>query len=552
MFSAGALGCGESLAWPAPDEDTKEAATLGQYTAAIAAQNENAILFPLDQKPGMRFGQAIALDGSTLLIGANGDKQNGVDSGATYLFDHSGAGWVEKAKLVPANLGPGDSFGSSVAISGDALLVGAYMAHEATGTAGSAYFFQRANGQWLEHSEVHASDPEGFALFGNSVAMYGGTAVIGAMQAYQKHGAAYIFSREAGGAWTEQAKLLAGDGTTGAAFGLSVAIDKNRIIVGAGSAPCAQGNYCGAAYIFEYDGMQWTEGAKLTPSDSHAWDFFGRSVAIRDGTALVSTYAKHNDDGTTGAVYVFERQGNVWTETAKIAPPGRKPGDGFGMSVGLQDTRIVAGACMHEINGVPTGQASIFERSGGQWIEYMSLDPSSGQSNEAFGCIVATSPDIIAIGAGKRDTPSEDSGAVYVFAAPPGVADGFPCTAGGECASGVCCSNGDMGGTCCTNTTSGGSSGGPCDPTVTANCVETGSVPGKNYTPLHEHETPSLESGCSTASEIGRSPARGGSSNSAWVVFLFAAALRFYRFRWQTRTWYRPLRARAQRGGYRK
>lgn len=514
---------------------------IGVSSVALLVQTESAVLAPSDPKKNMHFGRTMAAYGNTIAVGAVGDMQYGVDSGSVYLFAWDSQDWTPQAKLLPGNLGPGDSFGSALALNDDSLLVGAYLAHQATGAFGSVYAYERAGAGWQQIDELYASDPEGLALFGYAVAMHGKRAAVGAMQSSDHKGAVYVFTKGADGHWSETSKLMADDGMTGDMFGISVAINNDIIVASAGSAPCTQGIYCGAAYVFEFDGSQWKQAAKLVPSDVSPWDFFGHAVSVMGTRVLVSTYSKHNTDGTNGAVYVFDKQGDTWIETAKIAPAGRKPGDGFGTSLAEQNGRIFIGACMREVNGVPSGAASIFGQHNGQWTEERWLNPSNGQAADSFGCTLSLSGDTLVIGAGDANTAFSDTGAAYVYALQPGLTDGEPCSLGSECASGSCCPSGAQQGAqgiCCLQSSSGGTSGGtaggggvnpPCDPTTTPECDDSGSGPQGPVPPLGTKRWVSEGGACMLAAPPGTT--HGYHGQELWIGFLFLAGTCIYRWR---------------------
>jgi hypothetical protein len=196
----------------------------------------------------------VALSGDTALIGAAFDDDAGLDSGSAYAFVRSGGVWTEQQKLKASDATIDILFGSSVALSGDTALIGAKFDTVAGAIAsGSAYVFVQSGGVWTEQQKLTASDGAAYDLFGESVALSGDTALIGAPSPSSFVGAsgpgtAYVFVRS-GGVWNEQQKLAPSDNEASDEFGSSVGVSGDVVVVGAPWRDVA----AGAAFIFEPD-----------------------------------------------------------------------------------------------------------------------------------------------------------------------------------------------------------------------------------------------------------------------------------------------------------
>ena len=201
-------------------------------------------------------------------------------------------GASQQAKLTAADAAVNDYFGLSVAIYGSTAVVGA--PYKNTGTA--AYVFVRSGSAWSQQAKLTAADGGSGDLFGSSVAIYGSTVLVGAPGANSFTGAAYVFARS-GTAWSQQAKLTA-RGTSGESLGWSVAIYGSTAVLGA---PSNQFD-TGAAYVFARSGTAWSQQAKLTAADAASSDDFGGSVALYGSTAIAGAPYKNSN---TGAAYVF-------------------------------------------------------------------------------------------------------------------------------------------------------------------------------------------------------------------------------------------------------
>jgi hypothetical protein len=293
-----------------------------------------------DAAPNDDFGLAVAVSGDTAVVGAIGDDDAGRDSGAAYVFVRSGTRWSQQQKLTASEAASNDLFGISVAVSGDTAVVGAYADDDAGGDSGAAYVFVRSGTRWRQQQKLTASDAASSDLFGNSVAVSGDTAVVGARgdddAGGVNSGAAYVFVRS-GTRWSQQQKLTASDAAPNDDFGLAVALSGDTAVVG------AENN---SAYVFVRSGTRWSEQQKLTASDAAAGagGFFGNSVAVSGDTAVVGAYADVDAGGDSGAAYVFVRSGTRWSEQQKLTASDAAAGIRFGNSVAVSGDTAVVGA----------------------------------------------------------------------------------------------------------------------------------------------------------------------------------------------------------------
>jgi hypothetical protein len=379
------------------------------------------------------FGSAVAIDGDTMVIGAQAGDGIGFDTGVAYIFERSEEGWVQTAKLfandahvpnrsaitpeLPAQGDHADEFGTSVAISGDTVVVGAPGRTSPLGPAdaGAVYVFQRVAGVWSQQAELSSPAfsaggsfgsfqtlgisgntiavgdqgsrfvlpavdvftrtngawtltatlgvPDDFSFLPASVAIDGHTVVVGSTGSDAPGaffaGAAYVFRlMEEGptaGAWVQQATLTAADAASGADFGISVSVSGNLIAVGADRGPGATPQ-SGAAYVFAGQAGGWSQKAKLIAGDGGDFDGFGQSVSVSGGAVLVG--ASH---GTAGSAYVYMRRNAKWSQVAEVAPSDGV-GGGFGDTVAIHDTTLLIGAFNQnqEPEGYAEGEAYVY------------------------------------------------------------------------------------------------------------------------------------------------------------------------------------------------
>lgn len=430
-------------------------------------------LTPADASSGDLFGRAIALSNDTALIGAYGDRDNGVNAGAAYLFKPSESGWVEQAKLKADDGRTDDRFGASVALDragdGETLLIGAYR-HDARGIdAGAAYVFGRAEDGWRQQAKLTPNDGTDLGFFGFSVALAAETALIGAWRDNEQApdaGAAYLFQRGKDG-WRQQEKLR-GKVDQGR-FGYAVALEAERALIGAYRDDSLD-SASGAAYLFERDKRRWRRQAVLggepldtgfglavalsgetllvgavlgevglnpgvvqafvPRADANGWkvqgrlstpeaaigDRFGAAVALSDAYALIgASKAKTQYADLTGAAYLFERDTFGLGQHRTLLAADGEIGDGFGRAVALSGERLLIGAPSATVEGDQAGLAYLFRHEEGEWREDARLSGGSGGVRAAFGRTVALAGKTALIGAPGDQEAGSGAGAAHLF-----------------------------------------------------------------------------------------------------------------------------------------
>ncbi len=391
------------------------------YSVVAPLVIEEQKLTASDAVAGDEFGLSVALSGSTMVVGAGGRLLGNVDQDAAYVFERRGASWVEIQKLTASDGGTPTSFGFSVALNGSTIVVGAPFDNISGNLAqGSAYIFNRQGGSWTETQKLTASDGAARDRFGSSVVLSGSTIVVGAQSdtigdnLFQ--GSAYVFNRQ-GGSWTETQKLTASDGEAFDAFGFSVALSGSTIVVGAPSDDIGDNFNQGSAYVFEDQGGSWVEAQKLTPGDGVGSASFGQSIALSGSTIIVGAITDTIDNFGQGSAYVFNRQGASWTETQKLTASGAAEQAQFGRSIAFSGSIIVVGAPFEPIgNNAGQGSAYVFNRQGGSWTETQKLTAGDGEAFDAFGFSVALSGSTIVAGAPfDRIGFNNLQGSAYVF-----------------------------------------------------------------------------------------------------------------------------------------
>ncbi|NJK31141.1 MAG: DUF4215 domain-containing protein [Deltaproteobacteria bacterium] len=433
--------------------------------------------------------------------GIDGDQANdgATNGGAVYVFVRNGGTWSQQAYVKASNTDIGSVFGWRVALSadGNTLAVGARSEDSnATGVggdqenndavgSGAVYVFVRNRGVWSQQAYVKASNTGADDGFGTSVALSGdgNTLAVGARwedssatgidgdqasDADKDSGAAYVFVRT-GGVWSQQAYVKASNTDVNDGFGVSLALsgDGNTLAVGAyfedSGATGIDGDQAnhdaansGAIYVFVRTGGVWSQQAYVKASNTETLDRFGENVALsgdgntlavaapdEDSTATGIDGDQGNSSFMSGAVYVFVRNGESWSQQAYVKASNTNSGDNFGSGVALsEDGNVLAVGARGESSdatGIGGNQASdtnensgatyVFVRDGGIWSQQAYVKASNTDSGDAFGINVALSGDgntvavaaaversnATGVGGDQANNLASGSGAVYLY-----------------------------------------------------------------------------------------------------------------------------------------
>ncbi len=402
---------------------------------------ENAKLYPNDAAQWGGFGAQVVVDGDTAVMTSPGNDFFGLDAGAAWIFHRNTDGEFEQTQILAGDdTGFLDSFGYSVALQGERLVVGArYHIVGGLVNAGSAYIFERGtDGLFVQVSQLVAPSPALDEAFGWSIDLDGDRIVVGARNGNAGAGAAYVYVRASNGSWSHESTLSGGGIDAGDEFAKSVSIVGDRVACGAPyyAAGCSGSNRCGSVFIFERDGSTWDEVHRLTPNDLANEDYFGYAVDLADGRLLATSVYDDDMGPQSGSGYIFEHDGSDLAQTAKLVAPDGQWNDFMGMCGQLEGDRVVMGG-WYGNDG--RGAAWLFEHDGADWAFLSEAWASDGENYDIFGRAVSMDGDTLMVGADWADVDGvADAGAVYVY------------DLAGNDQEGACCTNG----TCVSSTAS--------------------------------------------------------------------------------------------------
>ena len=309
------------------------------------------------------FGISASIFGSQAVVGSVGNHENGLFSGALYLFALGQDGtWIQGQKLEGSDIRLGDRFGFSHAQHENLIVSGAYMGNGAQRKSGAVYVFESVNGQWQETAKLFPESSESNDFFGYTVAiMDAQTIAVGAYRAdgaQSGAGAVYVFSRGESG-WGESAKIVPADGQTHDNFGFALAghtlteLGNEQVLVVGAPGVKSEGVQTGAAYVYRKEGTTWSVQERLIPESLETNAHFGSTLDINDaGGIFVGASRLHSADRReTGSVFAYSlvRAENLSAqEEHMLTAHEEEEFRHFGAVVAADNRHIMVGSPYHD------------------------------------------------------------------------------------------------------------------------------------------------------------------------------------------------------------
>lgn len=463
-------------------------AHLAPVASAQAPLVEHAFLKASNADAFDQFGTAVSFDGLTLAVGAPLEASSSAAaddnavpaSGAVYLFRRIGVSWVPLGRVKAPQPTSGDYFGATVALDGTTLVVGAPGDSTQGHQAGAVHVFERVGPTWQHQTHLFASNADVSDHFGVALALDGDRFIVGVPEedgsatgiggdgstnALFDSGAAYVFERS-GGAWAQAAYVKPHNTGPGDRFGFAVDISGDAFVVGAPSEDGAVGGidppsdndslWTGAAYIFTKAEGGWQQSAFVKPQQPQAAASFGQAVAL-DGDRLAVGAPSESSSATgiggnpvdisspaSGAVFTFARSDESgWQETAYVKAPNTEASDNFGIKLTLAGEFLYVAAVLEDskaygvdgnphVEGAPnSGAVFMLEDRPGGWMHTHYLKPFLPSGSSLFGAALTASGTTVVVGANQEASlaggvnqalphPGTSAvGGVFVFDAPP-------------------------------------------------------------------------------------------------------------------------------------
>ena len=318
-----------------------------------------------DASPQSFFGTSVAIDNDTIVVGAHGDANAGFASGAAYVFVRTGNTWIQQQKLTGSENSPSDSFGLAVGINGNTIVCGAFGNTPSfnTITWGTAYVFTRAGNTWIESQKLAASDAGDFNSFGGTVAISEDTIIVGAQGNADFSGAMYVFTYN-GSQWVEQEKLHAQDATPRTLFAYRLGISGDTIVAATQGRVEAtiDTSIPSAVYIFRRTPSGWHQQKRIFITDAGDLGQFGLTAAVSGDTIVIGSNSDFTVAPYSGSAYIYRRNGeSKWVLQQKLFASDAARDDLFGNTVAISGNTVLVGATGKSDVAPAAGAAYIFD-----------------------------------------------------------------------------------------------------------------------------------------------------------------------------------------------
>ncbi len=373
------------------------------YAQAVVC-SETEIQRPVGA-PSELFGSSFALDGDILVVGAPSEQVAGQPAGAAHVFERIGDTWVHVQRLVPAQSFVNQAFGRDVEVEGEIILVSAVRTiANPTDADGEVFAFERIGGSWQQVQVLGQGLPD--SRFGQDIALSGN------FVAATARGSGSVFvSERVSGTWTQTqildessiAPLPFPSQTT--TFGRWVSLKGNTLAIGH-SGPAG-------VHIFSYDGTAWQFVAELTRS--------GASFPFTTNTAISAcenevAIGSESSDSGRGEVWFYEKSQGSWAPTQVLTPNDPlMVGDRFGCGVALSGELLGVGRKGDSQGGGLAGALHVFRRSSGNWEDSLKIVGARPEAERQLGAIVQLAGQDIYGSADFASAPYLSVGAVHEY-----------------------------------------------------------------------------------------------------------------------------------------
>ena len=411
---------------------------LGVGSLRCSAENKSKLtihragLSSTEQQPGDGYGEAVAVQGETIVVGAP-------LANAAYVYQKPAGGWQNMTQTAILTASDNaDHFGASVAVSDDVIVVGApYTTVDGEVEQGAAYVFVKPAGGWTDMTQtakltgLHL-DNKGIDLLGNTVSVSKNTIVVGVPNVNQGGaslgwGEALVYAEPPSG-WmdsTETAVLYVNPADypfLGLGFGISTAINGSTIVVGANGC-CVDGQSgLGAAFVYVEPTAGWATtdayNGELTGTEVQPGDFFAESVSVDGSTVLVGSPQTYSF--SVGAAYVYVEPSGGWTsmtQTAELYPLFTIEGN-FGQSVSISGNNVLIGAPLTTVSHSDQGAGYLFTEPKTGWRSTMKYRARLTNSSQFYSFGQSVSIDAATAVVGFSGTFITNGGAQVIWLAP--------------------------------------------------------------------------------------------------------------------------------------
>ena len=349
------------------------------------------------------FGGAAAVGDGEIIVGSVSET---IKDGELYLYRKDSGEWMETGRIKASDGTTDNRFGRALAIHGSTLLVGATAQDD---SRGAAYIFNKDdNGVWQETAKLVPAEVE--QNFGRTLALNDNFAFAATLSKGDSKGAVFVFHNEGDNVWKEHSVLMPDDLTPGDFFGWSMSLHGDKLVVAAPGLNREEA--AGAAYVFEYEAAtnSWKQTDKLEMEEMSSRSWFGYSVYAHENYVVVGA---PNAERGMGAVYTFMQEGEsgTWQPSGRLTAFDGRPGTMFGSHIAETSTGLWVGAPRGS-NGTGTVYNFDFDAEAAMWLGTRKLHPVELKRGSSFGTTFAVHGNVALIGASNADS---GLGLAYVF-----------------------------------------------------------------------------------------------------------------------------------------
>ena len=336
-------------------------------------------------------GTSVAVDGDLAVIGAPIGTGNDWASGMAIVYRHVDNVWIREAELIAEDGAVGDMMGVSVDVHNGRVIAGAWFNNHAGTNSGAAYIFEQVKGQWIQTTKLTADDAAAQDTFGRRVAIDGDVCIVTAPlddDNGSSSGSAYVYQFD--GAWFQLQKLTAKTAVSGDQFGLGLAMDGERIVIGA---PWAEDGK-GRAHLFDRANVMFFESEVFTDPNGASMDNFSFGIDVEGDVVSIGSYLDDDIAPDAGSVFVFASGFAGWELLQHIEPSGKFNSDRqFGVSVSMTDSVMLVGSRYALVDGVQAGDVTTYESENLYWQERSVIISPEPTLDAEFGWAVALDGD---------------------------------------------------------------------------------------------------------------------------------------------------------------
>jgi hypothetical protein len=333
---------------------------------------------------------SLASDGTTVVAGERW-------SDSALVYAHTEAGWRLQGRLTP-QVKDEYTCGLIQDVDGDTIAISEYVPSTSPGTVGRIWIYRRVDGAWTLEQRL-APSGSAYRSFGASVAISGDTLLVGAPEATVGDsifaGVVYVYTRS-GTRWTQRAKLRCDETNEGGTFGDAIDLQGSTAAIAASQMDWGGNNNAGQVFVFTGSGADWDQRAALRPRDGLSCLDFGQTVALDHGTVAIGAWKSPD----SGAVYVFTGKGDSWTQQARLTPSDGNGHMGLGYRLALGGDTIIATTLWPAAQpaGYAAGTGYVFNRTGETWRQEAQLRAPAGESASTVGQSVAVAGGDLLVG----------------------------------------------------------------------------------------------------------------------------------------------------------